>query len=172
MENLHGIAVTPETGRAFVSNLGFSEEEFPSIPGDLLTICHLWMDRRSVCYVEELTEALVRTRGLGRFTARLCSHRNGTSPELRNFFLTLGDKWQDIAEYLGFSAEEIQGIVTPHPDNSEMQVTEFLHLWQLPDCGQRILPLMHQLKSLTGIVEPKNPSRRFDDRPGGWSELR
>lgn len=47
---------------------------------------------------------------------------NGTSPELRNFFLTLGDKWQDIAEYLGFSAEEIQGIITPHPDNSEMQV--------------------------------------------------
>jgi len=75
VENLHGIAVTPETGRAFVSNLGFGEEEFPSIPGDLLTICHLWMDRRSVCYVEELTEALVRTRGLGRFTVQLCNHR-------------------------------------------------------------------------------------------------
>ena len=75
VENLHGIAVTPETGKAFVSNLGFSEEEFPSIPGDLLTICHLWMDRRSVCYVEELTEALVRTKGMGKFTTRLCDHR-------------------------------------------------------------------------------------------------
>jgi len=47
---------------------------------------------------------------------------NSTSLELHGFFLSLGDKWQEIAEYLGFSAEEIQGIVSPHPDNHEMQV--------------------------------------------------
>ena len=50
--------------------------------------------------------------------------------------------------------------------NSLKQVTKFLQVWQLPDCGQRILPLMHKLKSLAGVVEPRNPSRRLDDRPG------
>ena len=74
VESLHGITVTPETARAFVANLGFDVEEFQSIPGDLLSICHLWMDRRSVCYVEELTVALIHTRGLGKFTTRLCDH--------------------------------------------------------------------------------------------------
>jgi len=76
VEGLHGITVTPETARAFVTNLGFNAEEFQSLPGDLPSICHLWMDRRSICYVEELTVALVYTRGLGRFTTQLCDHRN------------------------------------------------------------------------------------------------
>lgn len=75
VEGLHGITVTPETARAFVTNLGFNAEEFQSLPGDLPSICHLWMDRRSICYVEELTVALVYTRGLGRFTTQLCDHR-------------------------------------------------------------------------------------------------
>ena len=47
---------------------------------------------------------------------------NNTSLELRYFFLSVGNKWQGIAEYLGFSAEEIQGIVSLHPDNYELQV--------------------------------------------------
>ena len=42
--------------------------------------------------------------------------------ELRNFFISLGDKWQDVAKYLGFSAEEIQELVHPQPDNTEIQV--------------------------------------------------
>ena len=74
VEGLHGITVTPEMARAFVTNLGFDAEEFQSLPGDLLSICHLWMDRRNICYVEELTVALVHTTGLGRFTPRLCDH--------------------------------------------------------------------------------------------------
>ena len=45
-------------------------------------------------------------------------------------------------------------------------MVEFLKLWQLPECGQRTLPLMHKLKALAGIVEPRNPSRRLDKRPG------
>lgn len=47
-----------------------------------------------------------------------------------------------------------------------LQVGEFLRLWQLPGHGQRTLPLLHRLKSLAGIVELRNPSRRLNDGPG------
>lgn len=75
VENLRGISVTPETSQAFITNLGFSTEEFRAIPTDLLSICNIWMDKRSTCYMEELVEALVHTQGLGRYTTQLCSHR-------------------------------------------------------------------------------------------------
>ena len=52
----------------------------------------------------------------------LSSLGNGNLVELRNFFISLGDKWQDVAKYLGFSAEEIQELVHPQPDNTEIQV--------------------------------------------------
>ena len=75
VENLRGVSTTPETSQAFITNLGFSTEEFHSIPTELLSICKLWMDKRSTCYMEELVEALVHTQGLGRYTTRLCNHR-------------------------------------------------------------------------------------------------
>ena len=74
VENLRGVSITPETSQAFITNLGFSTEEFHTIPTDLLSICKLWMDKRSTCYMEELVEALVDTQGLGRYTTRLCNH--------------------------------------------------------------------------------------------------
>ena len=75
MENLRGISVAPETSHAFITNLGFSTEEFHTVPANLLSICKLWMDKRSTCYMEELVEALVHTQGLGRYTTQLCHHR-------------------------------------------------------------------------------------------------
>ena len=75
VENLRGVSITPETSQAFITNLGFSTEEFHTIPTNLLSICKLWMDKRSTCYMEELVEALVHTQGLGRYTTRLCNHR-------------------------------------------------------------------------------------------------
>ena len=41
---------------------------------------------------------------------------------------------------------------------------EFLQVWQLPECGRRIQPLLHKLKSLSGIVEPRK--QRANARPG------
>ena len=37
----------------------------------------------------------------------------------------------------------------------ELQVEQFLVQWKMPDSGQKTLPLMHKLKALAGIVEPK-----------------
>ena len=59
-----------------------------------------------------------------------------------------------------------QHIVNRHEFSCTAQVVEFLKLWQLPECGQRTLPLMHKLKALAGIVEPRNASKRLADRPG------
>jgi len=42
--------------------------------------------------------------------------------ELRNFFISLGAKWQDVAKYLGFSTEEIEELVHSQPDHTEIQV--------------------------------------------------
>ena len=36
-----------------------------------------------------------------------------------------------------------------------LQVDKFLEVWKMPDSGQKTLPLMHKLKSLAGIVEPR-----------------
>lgn len=52
----------------------------------------------------------------------LSSLGSGNLVELRNFFISLGAKWQDVAKYLGFSAEEIEELVHPQPDHTEIQV--------------------------------------------------
>ena len=46
----------------------------------------------------------------------------GASAEMRTFFSGLGDKWVQIATYVGFSPQEISDITTSHPDSLEMQV--------------------------------------------------
>ncbi len=51
---------------------------------------------------------------------------------------------------------------------SPVQVAEFLKLWRVPECGLRTLPLLHRLKTLAGIVEPRNPGRELNNRPGAW----
>ena len=45
--------------------------------------------------------------------------------------------------------------VTAAVVGSVSQVDKFLEVWKMPDSGQKTLPLMHKLKSLSGIVEPK-----------------
>ena len=41
---------------------------------------------------------------------------------MRNFLLTLGERWVEIARYLGFSQEEIDTIMQSYPDSIEKQV--------------------------------------------------
>lgn len=51
---------------------------------------------------------------------------------------------------------------------ARLQLAEFLKLWRVPECGLRTLPLLHRLKALAGIAEPKNPYRELNDQPGWW----
>ena len=46
--------------------------------------------------------------------------------DLRNFILTLGEQWVEIAKYLGFSDEEIAAIVDNYPDSIAKQVSALL----------------------------------------------
>ena len=44
------------------------------------------------------------------------------SPGVRNFFLTLGGQWELVADYLGYTREEVQLILQKFPDSVENQV--------------------------------------------------
>ena len=44
------------------------------------------------------------------------------SPGVRNFFLTLGGQWELVAEYLGYSKQEVDQILQKFPDSIENQV--------------------------------------------------
>ena len=46
--------------------------------------------------------------------------------DLRNFILTLGEQWVEIAKYLGFSCEEIAAITDNYPDSIAKQVSALL----------------------------------------------
>ena len=45
------------------------------------------------------------------------------SPAVRNFFLTLGEQWESVAKYLGYTKEELEDIVQKFPDSVENQVS-------------------------------------------------
>lgn len=51
-------------------------------------------------------------------------------PGVRNFFLSLGGQWEMVADYLGYSRDEIEQILQRFPDSIENQV--YLHLCSLP----------------------------------------
>ena len=44
--------------------------------------------------------------------------------EIRNFFLSLGEKWMDVALYLGFTPDEVHDITETHGASVDMQVRE------------------------------------------------
>ena len=49
--------------------------------------------------------------------------------DLRNFILTLGEQWAEIAKYLGFSGEEITAITDNYPDSIAKQVSTLLSIY-------------------------------------------
>ena len=44
------------------------------------------------------------------------------SPGVRNFFLSLGGQWKLVADYLGYTKEEVQQILQRFPESVESQV--------------------------------------------------
>ena len=72
VKRLLGITISRQTSQAFISSLGLSPSEFQTPPTELIEICQHWLVKRSVsCDMEELVEALVTTKGLGKYTSHL-----------------------------------------------------------------------------------------------------
>jgi hypothetical protein len=163
VKKLRGVRLSPETARTLASHLNLPHHQ--RVSADLCELCVQWLKSRSTCDVMELVEGMVVTEGLGRYTTRLCGPSSESPRDMRNFLLTLGERWVEIARYLGFSREEIDAIMQSYPDSIEKQVEEFLEEWKMPDSGQKTLPLMHKLKALAGIVEPKRD--RANSLPSG-----
>ena len=74
MKKLFQIPLDPETAKTFTANLGLSTSGFRTPPTSFQAICQCWLSQGSAPGdLDQLVEALVITRGLGRHTSCLCS---------------------------------------------------------------------------------------------------
>ena len=74
VKKLFQIPLDPETAKTFTANLGLSASDFRTPPTSFQAICQRWLSQGSAPGdLDQLVEALVSTRGLGRHTSYLCS---------------------------------------------------------------------------------------------------
>ena len=59
------------------------------------------------------------------------------SLEVRNFLLSLRERWVELAGFLGFSEEEVGAITEAHASNTEQQVRIVCQMSQGCDMGTR-----------------------------------
>ena len=69
-------------------------------------------------------------------------------------------KWLNIAYYLGYTEAEVATIVEGdvEEESCERQVTLFLEVWQMPDCGPRTVTILQKLKIASRVPDLGRPS--------------
>ena len=64
--------------------------------------------------------------------------------------------------FLGFTKDELEDAVTEVDNTYQQQITRFLNLFEMPDCGASTLPILHKVVQKAGISQP---SRRKKPPP-------
>ena len=81
-------------------------------------------------------------------------HAGPNNPhEARLWFSSLQNKWWDVANYLGYTKDDIEVAESEMDKNPETQIQKFLGIFQMPDCGARTMPILHKLGDLSGVAE-------------------
>ncbi len=65
-----------------------------------------------------------------------------------------------MASFLGYSKEDLEDMITDEDKNYETQITKFLAMFQMPDCGTRTMPIMHKLADFSGVAEVRRKTPR------------
>ena len=74
MKKLYQIPLDADSAQAFIASLGLSAADFRIPPTSFQAVCQCWLSQSSAPGdMDQLVEALVSTRGLGRHTSCLCS---------------------------------------------------------------------------------------------------
>lgn len=71
------------------------------------------------------------------------------SPEVEEFFIKLNQYWTFIPKYIGFSQDELKNKV--HGESVRQCVQGFLEVWEMPDCGEKTLRILHEVARLAEI---------------------
>ena len=71
----------------------------------------------------------------------------------------MGVKWLNIAYYLGYTEAEISTIVEGDvkEESCEQQISAFLEVWQIPDCGPRTVTILQKLKFAARVPDSVKP---------------
>ena len=89
--------------------------------------------------------------------------------EARLWFSTLRDKWWDVAYYLGYTKDDIEGVESEMDKNPETQIQKFLDIFQMPDCGAKTMPILHKLGDLSGVAEVHKKPSHYSVNPGNYT---
>ena len=72
-------------------------------------------------------------------------------PDVQLFFHNLGDKWWDMAAFLGYAKNDLEGAVTESDRTYQQQIAFFLNMFEMPECGTRSVPILHKAAQKAGI---------------------
>ena len=189
VNKLNGKQVSPQLANEFRVCLRLDDSDVPADQTDLGIISNKWILKNTAsCSPEALVEALVLTPGLGKFASgigcKLYSLNSSmvnltdgislpTGPnnphEARSWFLSLQDKWWDVAYYLGYTKDDIEGVESEMDKNPEAQIQKFLAIFQMPDCGAKTMPVLHKLGDLSGVAEVRKKPVHYSMHPGNYT---
>ena len=89
--------------------------------------------------------------------------------EARSWFLSLQDKWWDVAKYLGYTKDDIEVVESEMDKNPETQIQKFLDIFQMPDCGTKTMPILYKLEDLLGVAEVHKKPTHYSVNPGNYT---
>ena len=72
---------------------------------------------------------------------------------MRNFVGNLHSQWKEFANYMGYTEDEVRCIREASRHDQDEQTHEFLKLWNMPDCGDRTVLILEEVKKRAGIVD-------------------
>ena len=172
VERLEGKCVAEDLAKDFAKSLGVAGNELGDVPvTELRIIAQIWIHSNpNQCTPVGFVEALVCTKGLGKFASGIgCKYPTTHSvwhmiyissvpsnpPDVKSFFLNLGEKWWNVATFLGYSKDELESVVTELHNTYDQMIASFLTAFKMPDCGASTLPILHRAAQKAGISGTK-----------------
>lgn len=73
LKKLRGVRLPRPTAEALIGNLGLSLDDILTLPSSLEKVCSIWISKESNPFLDDLVQALVLTRGTGRYASLVCS---------------------------------------------------------------------------------------------------
>ena len=182
VSKLVGKRVSEESAKDLAKSLDLTGDELGDPPeADLGAIFQKWVSKDpNASTPERLVEALVCTKGLGKFVSGLASklyiiiiiiiislswmskmeYWDNTTlisvvpsnpADVQSFFHYLGEKWWTMASFLGYTKNDLEVTVTETDSTYQQQITLFLAMFKMPECGTRSIPILHKAAHKAGI---------------------
>ncbi len=147
--------------------------------GNLQAIVGEWQKQCRNPRSTDLVRALMTTPGLGRYVSGLVPYCEldwplssvevtsiclvciglANCPKVRVFVGNLMERWQLLAEYMGYTRQEVQEMQRNDPTDGQFQV--FLRVWRMPNCdGSEDAILDETMRCARQLLVPQEAKNR------------